>query len=307
MMKTGVALVVALVFGVVAGAYFANQSLYAKIHDAENQKLALNDELRSLRTVESKARGQYKGLNAENEKLKNELAALLKRLESQTVETEPVLAEPAPTETDAALWEERQSGRRISEDAVQPWQERRRGRPGRRPRQMSEDQVAQWQARRAERTGERQTAIEESRQRYEAFIEAQYQKATDDTARERLEALSDFREYFSDLRWSIRNSETPEDRQNLILEMVSARQDSLWLIEEAQDQMFRDLAEASGISDESQQAEFVEAAREVIESPFFENEQIFTGGGPGVGLGGPQFFVESPLESNAEIQEETAN
>lgn len=307
MMKTAVALVVALVFGVVAGAYFANQSLYAKIHDAEDQKLALNDELRSLRAAESKARGQYKGLNAENEKLKNELATLLERFESQTVVAEPAWVEEAPAEAEAALWEERQSDRRMSEDAVPPWQERRRGRPGRRPRQMSEDQVAQWQARRAERTGERRTALEESRQRYEAFIEAQYQKATDDAARERLEALSDYREYFSDLRRSIRSSETPEERQNLILEMLSARQDSLWLIEEAQDQMLRDLAEASGISDESKQDEFVEAAREVVESPFFENEQIFTGGGPGGGLGGPQFFVEPRVQSSAETQEETAN
>jgi len=107
--------------------------------------------------------------------------------------------------------------------------------------------------------------------------------STSPESQERLVLMQDYTNQMMDLRQQMRAAEDPDARQALQDEFNAARDDMRTLTREQQNQMLREAALSSGVTDPKKQAQLIESLRDTIRSPFFMQDRGFGRGGGGFG------------------------
>ncbi len=135
----------------------------------------------------------------------------------------------------------------------------------------------------------RRQRAEQWRERFEGQAREmwaeQFAAIDDPAALESLEALSEWRDYQQEMRRQLREMESEEDRNAVLVEMEEARWNAQQLVNDQQDSVLRAFAEEQGIAGETEQAQFVAQLRETLQDPFFLMERMLVGGGPRGGRG----------------------
>lgn len=121
--------------------------------------------------------------------------------------------------------------------------------------------------------------------------------STSPESQERLVLMQDYTNQMMDLRQQMRAAEDPDARQALQDEFNAARDDMRALTREQQNQMLREAAASSGVTDPKKQAQLIESLRETIKSPFFMQDRGFGRGGGGFGGGGQDSAAVKPKKA----------
>lgn len=139
---------------------------------------------------------------------------------------------------------------------------------------------------------------EERSAEFRAGIDQFYDEAiaatTAPEAQERLALLQDYTNQMMDLRQQMRTTEDPAARQALEDEVDALRDEMRPIMRDQQDQMLRDAAANSGVTDPKTQAQLIEAFRDTIRSPFFMQDRGFGRGGGGGGGNGQGNAPKTP-------------
>lgn len=224
--------------------------------ESGNPRNSQSRDLERLKAQIGRLESERDRLTTENWDLMQEISELA----DEQAEREPAVEphdEPAQGETVVRNTEE------ASSDAPE---EARAGRRG-------------WTAEDREQWDERRRVFE---QRFNDALASEVAAMSDPaTAADRLDAMLEWRDYQRDLRQDLRDAESDAEREAILAEMESARATARQLLREQQDALLRDLAESNGLRSERQQDAFIAAARETMQSPFFEMELLLIGGGFG--------------------------
>jgi hypothetical protein len=130
----------------------------------------------------------------------------------------------------------------------------------------------------------REEFMHENARRMQEFEDRIAAQITDPAAIEAYNALMELRDYQNELRDQLRDAQTDAEREALRTKLDEARGDARQMVKDQQDAMLRSIAKANGITDPKKQTAFVSAMRETLGNPFFEMDQMLTGGsGPGRG------------------------
>lgn len=132
----------------------------------------------------------------------------------------------------------------------------------------------EWDARRRQFASQMRTRMLD-------YLNSRYEMSDDPAEQERLAALSQYVDYFSDMRTRRRQAETDEEREALRGELFENIEQMHTLIDEQRRHILSDAFEAQGIGSERRQQALAEAVLESMQDPFFRF------GGPGGG-GGPR-------------------
>ncbi|HIJ73852.1 MAG TPA: hypothetical protein HPP83_07105 [Candidatus Hydrogenedentes bacterium] len=265
--KTVVIMVVALAVGAAGGVLAAKRRLNPQLAASASQSKQLKLRCAILEQGLAEAEAQMRDLEAKNEALQEEMAAMEKMAEAAPYEENLF---PFEGLSDQATVEPRQGIRRMEAGAG------------------AQDGVPTDDAdltRRRERETRRREWMERGRERYRENMAAALDNETDEAARERIAAIEEYGDYAMDLMQQMRAAETDEERAALREELGEVFQTSRALVYEQQEHMLRRVAEQHGIGTPSVQDSFVDAMRHTLTSPFFRT------GGPGAlgpgGRGGP--------------------
>lgn len=120
-------------------------------------------------------------------------------------------------------------------------------------------------------------------QQMRTALDERFAALEDPATLERLDALNEWRDYQSELRQEMRDAESEEERAAIVDELQNARLASQQIVDEEQDALLSGLAEQYGINDSDDQAAFIAALQETLDSPFFQLERMLVGG-----RGGPR-------------------
>ncbi len=284
MMKSVVAVIVALAIGIVGGVLGVQNRMGPRLTTLRVDKDTLERECRRFREKAESASARLEAVQRQNEALFEEIAAL----ETQLDEANMAAAEPAPDETYDRLAEILAGSMAEAPDATGVLEEEQTEAPPR-PGSMDEEEAR----RRAERRRETASRL---RDNVRGFMDAQIEHATNPEARERLTALSEYSDYMMDLVQQLRQAQTDEERAAVREALGEARQSAEQLLREQHVYMLREVAAEHGIRGQEQQDAFLQSMRQVLTNPLFNAQDNFwargafdyrgpPGGGPGGGQG----------------------
>ena len=187
-MRMGIAVTIAIVLGVVLGVVFANVISSEPV--MEDQSAALTDLNLKLEKMESK----YQDALQAHEKLQT----AYRSLKDAAAQSTP--AEDAPKEEDISAYMEDLETELFEEQPERQGRDRGRRGPEQAESQETEEERAAREAEQAERRQQWEDFREQRRiEREESFSNA-IANAKDKETQERVEAIQNFQDYFSELR-----------------------------------------------------------------------------------------------------------
>lgn len=266
--------IAALVVGVAGGAIGVSQMLGEKLDSARTKASAASLERDNLQGKMA----ELEQVNGMLEKRVAELQEQLSTLPTQAPEPAEISNEIPEAFAEAGFDAEMEMS---SPDGPPPPPDASDSGPGGPPRPgrgESDEERAQ-----------RRQAWDAVRNQYETqrqeMLDAAMQNAPDQAARDRIAAIEEYEAYLMELRESMRDAETDEERQALRDAMMENWQTLNDLQNEQQDAMLRDLAAKNGISDPKQQEAFVENYKQLEANPLFRGGRrgpgMWRGRGPG--------------------------
>ncbi len=275
-MRTVIIAILAVALGAAAGAWVMRTQLQDQLSSALAEKQKLENEL-----AEARANAV---LPAEREKaLQSEIEAL--RAQVQTLEQQRVNASATPT--DAQFLPSPPPGFDPTEVTGEQPQDAATDRGERRGPRDRESTDAERQER-AERWREMQ---QQFRERIDSFFQDQYNAAPDAASKERIAQLQQYTDYMAQLRDSMRNAATEEEREAIRQAMRETGANMAEIARQQREHMMRQLAQQYGITDSNQQEAFIQALQNMESNPIYRGGGMLGGlggpGGPGGGPGGP--------------------
>ena len=285
-MRNAIIAVLAITIGAAAGAWIMRLQMDGQLTAALAEQENLRKQLEEVRADSMLPAEREKALMSEIEALQARLNSLETQQKAQRSAGVSFEASPNPETNvgDAA-------GQPPSPDAAMADGERRRG-----PRERDENVSEEERQQRAERWREFQ---QQFRDRMDSFFQEQYNAAPDAASKERIAQLQQYAEYMMQLRESMRNATTEEERESLRQAMRDTGANMAELARQQRDQMMRQLAQQFGIQDPSQQESFISQLQSLESNPLYLGAGMLgprgfggppggpRGGGPG-GEGGPR-------------------
>ncbi len=280
-MKTTVSIIIAVSLGAIAGAVGLN--VYQQAQNPGTSSLRGDTELQlaELQKTLNDQQEQLERLRWENENYREELSRQPINFipdNATTTQTPRILPEMLG-EMDfegMATLEDRQGENgdpgEMTEEERQAAEERRRARDERR---------AEW----GERRGE---WVDRAQDNMYRMLDEELAKTNDPAAQERIYAIGEYTEYFFNIGERMRQAESDEERQAIREEMGQAMREMGSLVDEHQQYTLNQVA-GQYVQDPAQQQALVDAFRETMSSPLFQNRGMMGGGGPGGGGPGGGF------------------
>lgn len=267
--RNAIVLVIVLVGGLLAAAFYQEQRYAPELAEAAQRSEDLQRKIDRLTEGNDLAGEQLKNTEREVDALNAYIASL-----EESNQTEGPLDAAVTFEPEEALEE--------TTVATENPEERRSRWEGRRGSQDPEEMERRREA------GRRMV------DRVNGVLEDQRLQASTVGSQERLDALAEYRDYQSELRERMRESQTDEERDLVRQDLRVAREEAQILVQQEQNERFKQYAKSLGVKGEQNQARAVQSLREVMQEPIFSMESAFTGGisfgrgGPG-GRGGDVF------------------
>lgn len=273
-MRTVIAVVIALLIGLVAGMGVISsrsESELAAVRAARDQAESAAARLRD--ELAGKER-RVQALEAENSSRGDRLETLERQSAHTTTpgrtadakEDVPPLSEEAALDFPFPLPDAPAAEKQQNEEEENPWRN------------------PQWRAQ----------MRENFRQGVNSFLTDRMTQSQDPAEQQRLAALAEYTDYMMDLRGQMRDAETPEAREALEQEYESAISEVHRVVDEQQRSMIAHMAESYGITTPQQQEAFIQSVRNLMEDPLLRSTRFMTGfrggwgrpgDGPGRGMG----------------------
>lgn len=273
-MRNAIIAVLALTLGAAGGAWIMRSQLENRLTAALAEQESLRKQLEDARADSVLPAEREKALMSEIEALQARLNSLEAQQKPQTSGAPSFEASPNP---EANLGDV--AGPPPPRDAAVADGEPRRG-----PRDRDENLTEEERQQRAERWREFQ---QQFRDRMDNFFRDQYNAAPDGESKERIAQLQQYAEYMMQLRESMRNATTEEERESLRQAMRETGANMAELSRQQRDHMMRQLAQQFGIQDPSQQEAFISQLQSLESNPLYRGGGMLGPGGFG-GPGGPR-------------------
>lgn len=274
-MRNAIIGIVAITLGAVAGALVVQGRLEGQLARAIAERDTLRTQLEEARADAILPEERERVLMSEIEALQ----ARVRSLESQQGAAQAMTFD-APFESSAAPDTDLSDFRGGSPppDAATAGEDgERRGRRGRDENETDEQRAERW------REFQRQF-----RERAANFFQEQYNAAPDAESQNRIAQMQQYADYLGELRDSMRNASTDEEREAIRQAMREAGTNLFNLSQQQREHMVRRLAEEYGIKDSTQQEAFVSSLQALESNPLYRPNPMMGGGmGPGGPRGGP--------------------
>ncbi len=122
--------------------------------------------------------------------------------------------------------------------------------------------------------------IEQDRVRVQDFIQTQIETSPDPAEQARLSRLQEDMEQVRDLFTQLRESQSAEERQNIIRQVARIRAEMRDIVLEQRASLVRQTLEQAGISDAAQQQHLISALEELQNSPYYTDQMLIWGMAP---------------------------